>query len=199
MSGFRRMLFASQASGGGGLLPSGYTQTEYTEFANAVFVSTGIKTTNQSRIEAGVLAMDTNNGYLWRSDGSSGVSTNTAAYQSSSGTWRFGSKAVNILGSLLRGSNFHDVIQKSDGIWIDNEKKGSYSGVSAFTSSNNLSFGTTTENGVRRFTYFRHIKNGVTVSDYRSCKRDSDGQGGMFDLVTRTFLAGTTAGPVLTT
>ncbi len=197
MSGFRRMLFASQ-SGGGGLLPPGYIQTEYTEFSSANFVSTGIKTTNQSQIEAGVLSMDTTNGYLWRSDGSSSLTTNTAAYHSTSGTFRFGNKSADISGSLVRGSTLHDVVQKSSGVWIDNEKKGSYSGVSAFTSTNNLSFGTTTA-GVRRFSYFRHIKNGVVVSDYISCKRESDGQAGMFDLVTRTFINGNTAGPVLTT
>ena len=193
------MLFASQASGGGGLLPPGYTQTEYTEFANS-YQSTGIKTSNLSRIEVGLLSVDSSAGYMWQSDtGSSNTTNTTAYYTSNGGSWRFGNKVLTIRGDAFTGgTTFHNVVQKSSGVTIDGVSKGSYSSISAFESTNPLSFGSTTS-ARRRYSYFRHVKNGVTVSDYRSCKRDSDGQPGMFDLVTRTFLEGTTAGPVLTT
>lgn len=172
-------------------LPSGYTPLQYVTLKNT-YIDTGEKTTQESVIDAKVYISSTTATYFWLSDSNSSGASNTTAYYSSAGNWRFGGKVFSIANSTIRGE-VHRFRQSKGGVWKDGELVNSYSDVSSFTSSANLRFGSSASVDVRHY-YFRHIKDGVTVSYFQPCLYGD--VAGFYDHIKGEFKAGGVAGPV---
>jgi len=174
----------------GRILPAAYQAVDYITLSTQI--DTGEKTTRDSLIEAEIYISSTNATYIWRSDSGSNLSTNTTAYYyTNNGNWRFGDKTLLISQSSIRGAK-HKISQSSDGVFIDGVQMGSYTGVSDFTSSSNLLVGSASAVNVRYY-YFRHIKDGITVSDYEPCIRIADSVAGFYDHIKGVFVAGGSA------
>lgn len=176
------------------LPPSGYTLLQYVTLKNKL-IDTGEKTTLGTQIDAKIHVTSATSvaTYLWYSDSNSSGTSNTTAYCSSSGNWRFNGKALSVANVTYVGAA-HVFKQNKEGMWLDGTKKGTYSSPSSFTSSANLRFGSSSANGEMRVYYFIHTKDGVEVSHYIPCKNASN-VAGFFDLVKEEFTAGGTAGP----
>ena len=173
-------------------LPPEYEELQYVTLRNTN-IYTGEKTNKTTEIEAYVNPTATTATYLWYSDSSSSGSSNTTAYFSSSGNWRFGNRTISIANASYAGA-FHTFKQDSSGVTIDGESKGTYASMSSFTSSTELKFGSSA-NTDNRWKYFKHAKNGELVSFYKACKRLSDNVAGFYDLIKEEFKPGGTAGP----
>lgn len=166
-------------------LPSGYTSIQAVSL-NSLF-DTGVKTKDTSVIEARVNVGSTTATYLWRSDSNTSGRTNTTAYSSSGGNWRFGNQTFTISNSTFARA-FHDFKQDRSGVWRDGTKVNSYGTVPAFTSSANLQFGSSTASVSNAFSYFKHTIDGVVISWYIACRRDSDNAEGFYDIVKDIFI-----------
>lgn len=179
-----------------GLPPADYVLLQYVSLKNQL-IDTGEKSTNNSEIEAGIRVTSASSAatYLWYSDSSSSGSTNTTAYCSSTGNWRFGNRTFSIQNATYIG-DMHTFIQNKEGVWIDGTKINSYSSVPTFTSSANLRFGASSANGKMDVSFFKHSKSGALVSHYIPVRRISDATAGFWDLIKEEFTAGGTAGPV---
>lgn len=171
-------------------LPAGFTKLAYVTLKNQL-IDTGEKTNKTTVIEAKMNPTTTTATYLWYSDSSSSGSTNTTAYCSSAGNWRFGSRVFGIGNATYTGA-MHEFKQSEEGVWIDGSKINSYASVSSFTSSANLRFGSSA-NTNNRFTWFRHTRDGAVLTWHVACKRDSDNAVGFYDLVSDTFTEGGSA------
>lgn len=169
-----------------GLLPSGFTRLAYVTL-NAEYFNTGIKTNKTSIVEGRARPMATTSTYLWLSDSGSSLTTNTTAYFSSSGNWRFGNRYVSIANTNYT-SDFHIFHQSQSGVTWDGVNKGTYASISTFTSTNNLRFGSSASTDVR-WDWFKHTKDGELVTWVVACKRDADDVAGFYDLVTNEFTA----------
>ena len=179
-----------------GLPPADYVLLQYVSLKNQL-IDTEEKSTNNSEIEAGIRVTSASSvaTYLWYSDSNSSGSTNTTAYCSGAGNWRFGNRTFSIPNATYVG-NMHTFIQNENGVWIDDDKINSYSSVPTFTSSANLQFGSSSANGKMDVSFFKHSKSGVLVSHYIPVRRISDNTAGFWDLIKEEFTAGGTAGPV---
>lgn len=177
-------------------LPPEYQELQYVSVTSG-YIDTGEKTTKASVVEGYVNAVYATSTYLWVSDTSSSGSSNTTAYFSTSGYWRFGSRYITIYNNNYYGS-FHTYKQSSSGVWVDGSSSGSYSTMSAFTSTANLRFGASTASNIEnRWKWFKHTKGDDLVSYYKACKRVSDNAAGFYDLITETFTEAGTAGPAI--
>lgn len=179
-----------------GLPPAEYELLQYVTLKNKL-IDTEEKSTDGSEIEAAIRVTSASSvaTYLWYSDSNSSGSSNTTAYCSSAGNWRFGNRTFSI-GNATYIGDMHIFIQNKSGVWIDGTKINSYSSVSTFTSSANLRFGSSTTNGQMDVSYFKHSKGGTLVSLYIPVRRRSDSVAGFWDLVKEEFTTGGTAGPV---
>lgn len=173
-------------------LPEGYTELQYVTMTS--YIDTGYKTKNTSRIEGKIYCNQSSSAYLWRSDSSSSGSTNTTAYYSSSGNWRFGNRTFAIAAHSVLMGDVHEVVQDSSGVTIDGTSAGTYSSVGTFTSSANLQFGSSSSSVSIRHYYFRHYIDGEIVTDMIPVKNASN-VAGFWDFVSGAFFAGGTAGP----
>ena len=124
-------------------LPDGYTRLPYVQLSS--LIDTGQKTTRDTIIEARVYPVNTTAAYLWYSDSSSSGSTNTTAYFSSSGNWRFGNRTGSIANANHAGK-WNEFKQSREGVWCNGTQLLTYSSMSAFTSSANLRFGASSTN-----------------------------------------------------
>lgn len=178
------------------LPPAGYTPLEYVTLKNKL-IDTGEKTTRGTQIDAKIHVTSATSvaTYLWYSDSNSSGTSNTTAYCSSAGNWRFNGETFSIANASYVGAA-HVFKQNKSGVWIDGTSKGTYSSPSSFTSTANLRFGSSSANGQMRVYYFQHTKDGVLVSDFIPCKNASN-VAGFFDLVKEEFVAGGTAGPAI--
>lgn len=176
--------------------PEGYTLLQYVTLKNEL-IDTGEKTTRETQIDAKIHVTSATSvaTYLWYSDSNSSGTTNTTAYCSSSGNWRFNGKSFSIANANYVGAA-HVFKQNKSGVWIDGTSKGTYSSPSTFTSSANLRFGSSSANGQMNVYYFKHTKDGVVVSDYIPVKNASN-VAGFYDLAKEEFIAGGTAGPAV--
>lgn len=172
-------------------LPAGYTKLEYVQLTNT-YIYTGFKTKETSVIEAKVYPQSSTSSYLWVADSSSSGSTNTTAYFSSSGNWRFGNRTINIANTSYVGA-WHECKQSQDGVWIDGTKINSYSSIWSFTSTNSIRFGSSAAGATNNWAWFKHTRDGKLVSWHIACKRDSDNVAGFYDLVNDIFYEGGSA------
>lgn len=175
-------------------LPPAYKQVEYI-ILNGQQVNTNWKTKESSRIECKMYHNTTTPCYFWRSTSSSSANNNTTAYNSSAGNWRFGNKTIVVSYSNTKGA-IHEFIQDGSGIYIDGASIGSYDSIPSFTSTENLKFGPSQSVSVH-FYYFKHVRDGLIISNYIPCKRIADNVAGFYDLANEYFVEIGTAGPDL--
>lgn len=187
----RRALMAAQ---GGGGLPSIYRQVEWIGCSTVgPFIRTNVVLPNDVEVRCGVMTgttgwtnvYGTTNAEFILQPGRSGV-TLWGCYGNKGGS----SSTANIKNSI------HDVVHNSAGVWVDGEKAFSFENATISSSGKNvIVFGGYTlsaPNGagaiVGRFSYFRILSSGVIRCDLVPCYRKADGEIGMFDLVSKTFL-----------
>jgi len=168
-------------------LPDGYQEVEWIKAVG--IINLGIKTNNNMQFEAKYLRTNTNTQYVYYSDTGSSSSTNTTAYASGNGVWRFGSKATAIPQSV---NTIYETIQNKNGVWVNGEKIGSYTSVPTFTSSNNLRTFGTISGGSTPSVQLYYLK----TKDYGAntyshiwipCKRTLDNLYGLYDIVGNEF------------
>lgn len=174
-------------------LPSAYKALEYVTMTS--LIDTNQKTTNKSRIEGKIYCTQEAASYLWYSDSSSSGTSNTTAYYSTSGNWRFGNRTFSIAAYTKLRNKVVEITQDASGVTIDGVTEGTYASISTFTSSANLRFGSSSSSVSIRHYYFRHYINDVAVSWMIPAKRISDGVAGFYDFIAGAFFAGGTAGP----
>ena len=114
-------------------LPLRYQPVEY--MIASIKTPVGIKTKDTYEIEAKIYRKNNVAQYIYQSDSGSTLTTNTTAYISTSGNWRFGKDAVLItppLGQTLVTK------QNKEGVWINGELQAAYEDVGTFTSVNDF-------------------------------------------------------------
>ena len=154
-------------------------------------IDLGIKTTNNTQITTIFYREASIAQYLYFSDSYSSGTTNTTAYLSSGGNWRFGGKTASI---NINSVTPYESIQNKDGVWLNGEKKGTYTGVDSFTSTNNLKTGlapsSATEGNIRYYSMLVE-ESGVTVLNLIPVRRLSDDKVGFYNLVNGDFFEAT--------
>lgn len=165
-------------------LPDGYTEVEWIKSNKDIDL--GIKTNNNIQIEAKFLRTTTSTQFVYHSDSGSSLSTNTTAYASGNGIWRFGSKATSIQQSV---DVIFETIQNKDGVWFNGEKVGNYTSVSTFTSSTNLCALGSASNPSNQLYYLKVKEYGSNTYDYIliPCKRNLDNVYGLYDVIGNEF------------
>lgn len=154
-------------------------------------IDLGIKTTNNTQITTIFYREASIAQYLYFSDSNSSGTTNTTAYLSSGGNWRFGGKTASINTNTITP---YESIQNKDGVWLNGEKKATYTGVDSFTSTNNLKTGlapsSATEGNIRYYSMLVE-ESGVTVLNLIPVRRLSDDKVGFYNLVNGDFFEAT--------
>lgn len=165
-------------------LPDGYQEVEWIKSNKDIDL--GIKTNNNIQIEAKFLRTTTSTQFVYHSDSGSSLSTNTTAYASGNGIWRFGGKATAISQSI---NVIFETIQNKDGVWFNEEKVGNYTSVPTFTSSTNLCALGSASNPSNQLYYLKVKEYGSNTYDYIwiPCKRTSDNSYGLYDIVGNNF------------
>ena len=122
--------------------------------------------------------------YVYQSDTNSSGTTNTTSYVSSGWNWRFGRRAasINVDTEVMITS-----VQNINGVWLNGEQVGTYDGVTAFTSTNNLRLFGTQATPQLRFYWLKVYQNGALFYDLIPCQRESDNAYGVYDLVSGQF------------
>lgn len=166
-------------------LPLGYQKVEW--ITSNIKINFNFNTTDDTEIEAYFFRTNQNSQYLYQSDGSSSLSTNTTAYLSNQGNWRFG----NTTAAITISSDIDYVsLQNKEGVWLNNSKQSSYSGVGTFTSTNTFgAFGSVSGSpGIR---LKRIIIKSYTTKEiqhnYIPCIQVSDNSFGFYDTLNNEF------------
>ena len=161
-------------------LPGWYTKLEYIEWTSNLTLNN--KTTNNTEIEAKWYRRTSTAQYLYNSDSGSALTTNTTAYISARGNWRFGNKAITMDFAEL---GTYTTIQSKDWIWVNWEKEYEYWNVWTFTSTDNLKvFGGVPEHPLRLY-YLKQSESWTLVWHYIPCKYWNDVW--LYDLVWKEF------------
>ena len=173
-------------------LPFGYQRVEW--ISSNKGIDLGIKTTKNTELEARFYRTTSGAQYAYRSDSSSSGTTNTTAYVSGGGNWRFGQRAVLV--NITEGV-WHKTLQNKDGVNVDGSTSGTYDTVNNFTSSNNLFAFSDSNAVVLQIDYIKERTYGTTTDNHYwvACKR-YDGVYGLYDMIGEAFY--TTAGATIT-
>lgn len=187
----RRALMAAQ---GGGGLPSAYQLVEWIDKSSSgPFINTNIVPPSVVEVRCGVSSNSlgwanvygTTNHEFALQPGRNGV-TLWGCYYGSGGK---SSSTVNIQNTI------HDVVHNADGVWVDGVNAFNFTNASAISSTKHiLLFGQYSGNNavstivIGKCSYFKVLSNRNLLCDLVPCYRKSDGEIGMYDLVSKTFL-----------
>ena len=164
-------------------LPTGYQLLEW--LGSTKGIETARPTTNNTEIRAKWYRKRNNAQYAYVSDSGASLTTNTTAYLSRTGNWRFGSDwyALDAVDQTI-----YESIQNKNGIWLNGGKIATYTNVGTFTSESNLRLlGTNQYSDATQLYWLEHYERGVLVAKYLPVKRLSDNAYGFYDLVGDAF------------
>ena len=166
-----------------GDVPENYNEYEWINPSGQIRI-TGIKTTQNTKIESKWYRTSSTAQYIYYSDSNSSGSTNTTAYLSSSGgNWRFGNKTISWSPAI---STIITSVQSKDGITSNGVLVDTYSTISNFTSTDDLKIAASGAGNVRY--YYLKIWEGQTlVADLVPVERKSDNVFGFYNKVNGDF------------
>lgn len=163
-------------------LPLDYQMVEWLKPSNAINI-TGFKTKSTQEITTVFYRESLAATYLYWSDTASSGTTNTTAYLTSSGNWRWDGKTYAI--SVSSGITITSV-QNKNGVWLNGTKYGYYTDAEEFISTNDLSLTSYTNTSVR--IYSMTIREGETITlDLVPVQRIPDSAYGFYDKVSGNF------------
>lgn len=164
------------------ILPNEYQLLEYLGANDTI--SLGFPTTNNSKIECSWTKGANNTEFVYQSDSGSSLTTNTTAYSSAAGNWRFGNRTASINTSALTD---YLTVQDNTGVSV-NGVLTAYSTVNTFTSSTNLKlFQSSSQKETILIKYLKHYTSGVLDFHIFPCKRIADDTYGFYDVVGGNF------------
>lgn len=168
--------------------PKRYQRVEYLISTKGITID-GTKLTNNSEIRArvyrpsGAVAQ-----YIYQADSGSSLTTNFTAYTaaggSATGYWRFGNRYLSL--AVATGA-WHETRQNKSGVWIDGTSVGTYSSVSAFTTSNSLTIHGTAASANMRIAWIERYENGVFAASYLPVRDLVTNELGYLDTSDGTF------------
>ena len=164
-------------------LPTGYQLLDW--LGSTKSIETAIPTTNNTEIRAKWYRARNNAQYLYVSDSGGSLTTNTTAYLSRTGNWRFGSDwyALDAVDQTM-----YESIQNKSGIWLNGTKIATYTNVGTFTSETNLRLlGTNQYSDATQLYWLEHRESGVLVAKYLPVKQLSDNAYGFYDIIGNAF------------
>lgn len=170
-------------------LPSAYQEVAYLQSTGTQFIDTGYPfNSNTDTIEFDYACLETSQ-YKWIFGNYVGdyLGLSTHSYQ----TLWYGRTGVN-LGFTEFNSERHKLVIDENGVSLDGTRRSSFK---SFENSVNLYLfamnydGTLTTGykGKAKVWGYRHSRNGALIRDFIPCYRKSDGEAGMYDLVSGTF------------
>lgn len=188
--------------GGGGILPTGYTQLTYVEapLYTQTYINTGITATNSTGFYVEALTNDANSGATYgclfggrKGSNSSDfqLSTYTATNSGFSGTLRRGTSSQNYNAHITAGTKFTATLSGTS-YTMDGTEYTTAASISSgkviylFALNNN---GTATQYGHFRCYRFKLYSGDTEVLDYVPARRNSDNVVGFYDLVAEAFVA----------
>ena len=164
-------------------LPTGYQLLDW--LSSTKSIETARPTTNNTEIRAKWYRARNNAQYLYVSDSGSALATNTTAYLSRTGNWRFGSDwyALDAVDQTM-----YESIQNKSGIWLNDTKIATYTNVGTFTSETNLRLlGTNQYSDTTQLYWLEHYESDVLVAKYLPVKQLSDNTYGFYDIIGGAF------------
>ena len=147
-------------------------------------IDLGFKTKNTMEFEAKFYRGDSTAQYLYLSDSGSALTTNTTAYLSSGGNWRFGNKAIAL--NPATGSAIVS-IQNSTGVKFNGTSQGTYSSPGTFTSTANLGAFSSVTTSTLRIYYLKVKDNGNLIFDGIPAREVATNKLGFYDSVSGEF------------
>jgi len=166
-----------------GDVPENYNEYEWINPSGQIRI-TGIKTTQNTKIESKWYRTSSTAQYIYYSDSNSSGSTNTTAYLSSSGgNWRFGNKTISWSPAI---STIITSIQSKDGITSNGVLVDTYSTISNFTSTDDLKIAASGAGNVRYY-YLKMWEGQTLVADLVPVERKSDNVFGFYNKVNGDF------------
>ena len=189
----RRRRALMMATQGGGGLPSAYQLVEWIGKSSAgPFINTNIVLPSVVEVRCGVSSNTTGWLNVYGTTNSEFVlqpGRNGPTLWGSYGDETGQSSTVNIKNTI------HDVVHNADGVWVDGVNAFNFTDASAISSTKHiLLFGKYSGNNAvsggadGKCSYFKVLSNGNLLCDLVPCYRKSDGEIGMYDLVSKTFL-----------
>lgn len=143
-----------------------YQRVEYLIATKGIPI-VGTKLNNDTELRARVYRPSSAVGqYIYQSDSGSSLRTNFTAYTSSgsaTANWRFGSTTASIAVPM---GDWHETKQSKNGIWIDDSKVATYSSVSAFTTTNDLTIHGTAASANMRIAWIERYVNNALAAKY---------------------------------
>ena len=135
----RDILVTARGGGGGDpFLPSGYVRCGYIQFTGDQYLDTGVFCNETTRIKSVFTRERSESAYLYGAT-SSGNATTVSAYIGTGANWRFKNKYTSR--SVEESEELiHTTIQDSTGV-DQITSKGTYSGITAFTTPQTLALG----------------------------------------------------------
>lgn len=168
-------------------LPLRYQMVEWLTVAspsNRITI-TGFKTNTNQEFECKWYRSAQINCYLYASDASSSLTTNTTAYlATANGLWRFDGRAAGFSAPV---ETICTSIQNKYGIWINGSKVGSYGEADNFVSTNDLYLLNGAGSANVRFYYLKVRENGNVVLDLVPVRDNVAGTYGVYDKVNGLF------------
>lgn len=186
-------------------LPSGYTQLEYIESTGTQYIDTGVVPNGKMRVVCDFQLTKVNPGFAGvfgsRGDAASGYPGRFVLW-SASDTWRDDYNDSNVEFGAA-DTNRHSVdknanVTEFDEVSVATHAESSFSGncsIYAFCANTG---GSIAQNKTSMRMWSCKIYTGDTLErDYAPCRRDSDGEIGLFDKVSQTFFANAGTGDFL--
>ncbi len=177
-------IIPNNVSAGGAGVTNGYTQLEYIKSTRSIVLKD--YTTDNTEIEAKFYRESYDTQYVYQSDASASLQTNTGAYLASEdirGAWRFGDQNDS---QITNTNTLYTSIQNKNGVWINGTRIGTYSNVSSFTSTIKLRVLSTSQTAPTRLYYIIHRENGNVIAHYVPCVAP-DNSIGLCDIVGGGF------------
>lgn len=146
---------------------------------------TGFKTKSTQEFECKWYRSAQINCYLYASDASSSLTTNTTAYlATTNGTWRFDGRAAGFSAPV---ETICTSIQNKDGVWINGSKVGSYGDAGDFVSTNDLYLLNGSGSADVRLYYLKVSESGNLVLDLVPVRDNVSGTYGVYDKVNGAY------------
>ena len=171
---------ARMASG----LPLGYQRVKW--ITSTKGIDLGIQTTQNTVLQTRLYRASSAAQYAYVSDSNSSGTSNTTAYVTNGGNWRFGNKTLSI---QVTTDTWHTTQQSKDGVKIDGSTLGTYGTISNFTSSSNLYAFGSADTAPLRIDYIKERTYGNLTTynhEWVACKR-YDNVYGLYDMIGNTF------------
>lgn len=146
---------------------------------------TGFKTKSTQEFECKWYRSAQINCYLYASDASSSLTTNTTAYlATTNGIWRFDGRAAGFSAPV---ETICTSIQNKDGVWINGSKVGSYGDAGDFVSTNDLYLLNGSGSADVRLYYLKVSESGNLVLDLVPVRDNVSGTYGVYDKVNGAY------------